>query len=166
SPALAGTTLVMLTSAGLPEDVARCRERGIDAYLLKPIKQSELLPTLLNVLDARRQKQAAGAPHGAEGKSVEDRPLRVLLVEDNAVNQRLGMRLLEKRGHSVVVASNGQEALDAVAREAFDVVLMDVQMPVMDGLEATAILRQREQGTGRRLPIIAMTARAMKGDRE
>ncbi len=166
SSELAGTTLVMLTSAGLPDDVARCRELGIEAYLLKPIKQSEMLPTLLNVLDARRHKQAAAAPHAAEGKGATQRKLRVLLAEDNVVNQRLGMRLLEKRGHSVLVASNGQEALDAVAREAFDVVLMDVQMPVMDGLEATAILRQREQGTGRRLPVIAMTARAMKGDRE
>jgi PAS domain S-box-containing protein len=168
TPALAGTTLVMLTSAGQPEDVARCRELGIEAYLLKPIKQSDLLTTLLNALDLARRRKPSAAARGAErgDGAAGGRSLRVLLAEDNAVNQRLGVRLLEKRGHSVVVVGNGQEALDMLAREAFDVVLMDVQMPVLDGLEATALLRQREQGTGRRQPVIAMTAHAMKGDRE
>ncbi|HJT76418.1 MAG TPA: response regulator, partial [Gemmataceae bacterium] len=92
--------------------------------------------------------------------------LRVLLAEDNAINQTLAVRLLEKQGHHVVVAGNGREALAALGREAFDVVLMDVQMPEMDGLEATAAIRRGEEGTGRRVPIVALTAHAMKGDRE
>src|SRR4029079_15391766 len=94
------------------------------------------------------------------------RALRLLLAEDNPVNQKLALRLLEKRGHSVVVASNGEEALKAIEQHAFDLLLMDVQMPVMDGFEATAAIRARERGSGSHLPIIAMTAYAMKGDRE
>ncbi len=92
--------------------------------------------------------------------------LRVLLAEDNVINQKLGVRLLEKRGHCVVVANNGREALATLAREPFDLVLMDVQMPVMDGFETTAAIRQQENSTGRHLPILAMTAHAMKGDRD
>jgi two-component system sensor histidine kinase/response regulator len=92
--------------------------------------------------------------------------LRVLVAEDNLVNQRLVTRLLEKRGHFVVVAGNGQEALEALEKEGFDLVLMDVQMPVMDGFEATAAIRKREEGKGIRVPVVALTAHAMKGDRE
>jgi two-component system sensor histidine kinase/response regulator len=92
--------------------------------------------------------------------------LRVLLAEDNAVNQRLAMRLLEKRGHRVTVAGNGREALEALEKEKFDLVFMDVQMPEMDGLEATAVIRENEKSSGRHQPIIALTAHAMKGDRE
>ncbi len=88
------------------------------------------------------------------------------MAEDNPINQMLAVRLLEKAGHRVAVANNGEEALAAIAREPFDLVLMDVQMPVMDGFEATALIRQQEKGTGRHLPIVAMTAHAMKGDRE
>jgi CheY-like chemotaxis protein len=152
----------MLTSAGQTEDVVRCRELGIDAYLLKPIKQSDLLATLLTVMDdSRRQaRQTVEAPRPAS------RSLRVLLAEDNVVNQKLGVRLLEKRGHLVVVVGSGREALAALRREHFDVVLMDVQMPEMDGLEATAAIRAEEEQTGKHLPILAMTAHAMKGDRE
>jgi len=95
-----------------------------------------------------------------------DACLRVLLAEDNLVNQRLAVRLLEKRGHRVVVAATGLEALKALEKESFDLVLMDVQMPEMDGLEATAIIREKEKGTGHRQPIVALTAHAMKGDRE
>ena len=92
--------------------------------------------------------------------------LRVLLAEDNLVNQRLALRLLEKAGHTVRVAGNGRQALQALERDRFDVVLMDVQMPEMDGMEATAVIRQREKTTGSHLPIIALTAHAMKGDRD
>jgi CheY-like chemotaxis protein len=183
TPVLAGTPLVMLTSAGQPGDVARCRELGIGASLLKPIKQSDLLATMLAALGAKRSQdrqpaepaaEAAPAPTQeklAAAPGVEERPpagrvLQVLLAEDNVINQKLGVRLLEKRGHRVVVVDNGKAALEALARARFDVVLMDVQMPVMDGLEATAAIRQQEQAHGGHLPILAMTAHAMKGDRE
>jgi CheY-like chemotaxis protein len=162
-PELAGCMLVMLTSAGLPEDIARCQELGINAYLMKPVKQSELLATILTALGGTfGQPEAAPAPVTPPSR----RHLHVLLAEDNPVNQKLAVRLLEKQGHRVTVAATGGEALTALEREAFDLVLMDVQMPELDGLEATARIRAREQGTGRRVPIIAMTAHAMKGDRE
>ena len=163
TPTLVGTLLVMLTSAGQPEDVARCRELGIGAYLLKPLKQSDLLATLLaSVACARDVAKGCELARPATAR----RLLRVLLAEDNVVNQKLGVRLLEKQGHAVVVAGNGKEALQALQGDHFDVVLMDVQMPEMDGIEATAQIRRQEGPTGRRLPILAMTAHAMKGDRE
>jgi CheY-like chemotaxis protein/HPt (histidine-containing phosphotransfer) domain-containing protein len=163
SPELAGTTLVMLTSAGQSGDVSRCQELGINAYLMKPVKQSDLIATLLDVLGSpRRPAQTSGVAVLPRGRP----PLRVLLAEDNVVNQKLGRRVLEKQGHAVVVVGTGREAVEAVEREAFDLVLMDVQMPDLDGLEATGVIREQERGTGRHLPIIAMTARAMKGDRE
>jgi CheY-like chemotaxis protein len=130
---------------------------------MKPLKQSELLATILTALDAnRRLTPAPPAPPAAPAA----RSLRVLLAEDNLINQKLGLRLLEKQGHSVVVVADGAQALEALQRETFDLVLMDVQMPHLDGLEATAAIRAQEQGTGRHLPIVAMTAHAMKGDRE
>ncbi len=163
TPELSSMVLVMLTSAGRAEDVAICRQLGIDAYLLKPIKQSDLLTTLLTTLDSsKKQRQPTPAVH----VETPGRVLRVLLAEDNVINQKVGVRLLEKRGHSVRVVSNGKEALAALTSEPFDLVLMDVQMPEMDGLEATAIIRNDEQKTGKHLPILAMTAHAMKGDRE
>jgi signal transduction histidine kinase/CheY-like chemotaxis protein len=166
-PRLAGCTLVMLTSAGLPEDVARCRELGVGAYLMKPVKQSDLLATVLTALSSSlRDAGGAEAPPAPAADAAPARPLTVLLAEDNLVNQKLAVRLLEKQGHAVVVAGSGAEALAALRRQAFDLVLMDVQMPEMDGLEATARLRRREEGTGRHVPVVAMTAHAMKGDRE
>jgi PAS domain S-box-containing protein len=163
APELSSMALIMLTSAGRAEDVGMCRQLEIDAYLLKPIKQSDLLATLLTTLDAsRRQRQPAQAVR-AESPG---RSLLVLLAEDNVINQKVGVRLLEKCGHSVRVVSNGREALEALAREPFDLVLMDVQMPEMDGLEATAAIRKQEESSGTHLPILAMTAHAMKGDRE
>jgi PAS domain S-box-containing protein len=163
TPDLAGMVLIMLTSAGRAEDVATCRQLGIDAYMLKPIKQSDLLTTLLTTLDASRRHRPAAQSARPEAP---DRVLRVLLAEDNVINQKVGVRLLEKRGHTVRVVGNGREALQAVASEPFDLVLMDVQMPEMDGLEAAAAIRMQEKDTGRHLPILAMTAHAMKGDRE
>jgi CheY-like chemotaxis protein len=171
-PSLAGATLLMLSSADQGGDATRCRDLGVRRYLVKPIKQSDLLDTIVTLL---AEGPATGPPHpppaSAAATEVQaavppGRALRVLLAEDNAVNQRLAVRLLQKAGHSVVVAGNGAEALAALEREPFDVVLMDVQMPQMDGFEATAAVRAREAGTGRRQPIVAMTAHAMKGDRE
>jgi PAS domain S-box-containing protein len=172
-PELTGATLIMLTSAGLPEDVARCRTLGIRAYLMKPIKQSELLDTIVTTLSSVSWTPVL--PEDVVPK-VPVRPLHILLAEDNTINQKLVVALLEKRGHNVVVTSTGREALAAleldrpVNREGtappFDLLLMDVQMPEMDGLEATERLRTWERQQGGHLPVIAMTAYAMKGDRE
>jgi PAS domain S-box-containing protein len=163
-PALSGATVLMLTSAGQPDDVERCRQLGIRAYLTKPVRQSELLESILSTLGSaplHGRLDAAGST-AAPGS----RPLHVLIAEDNAVNQQLALHLLRKNGHTAVIVNTGREAVDALAKQGFDVVLMDVQMPEMDGFEATAEIRRREEGTGRRTPIIAMTAHAMKGDRE
>jgi len=151
-------TMMMLTSAGQRGDAARCRELGIAAYLLKPIGQSQLLDAIMNVLGAR--PQSADKPPLVTGHTLREGSiaLRVLLAEDNVVNQRLTSRLLEKQGHSVAVASNGREALEALQKEPFDLVLMDVQMPTMDGFEATAAIREKEKVTEQHLPVIAMTA--------
>jgi CheY-like chemotaxis protein len=158
----------MLTSAGHSGDAARCQELGVAAYLLKPIRQSELREAIARVLGAREQKGAIPlitrySLHDAREPAAS---LRILLAEDNAVNQRLASRLLEKRGHSVVVAGNGRAALEALEKHHFDLVFMDVQMPVMDGFEATAAIRKKEGAGGIRLPVVALTAHAMKGDRE
>ena len=167
-PELATATIMMLTSAGHRGDAARCQELGVAAYLLKPIRQSELREAIARVLGAQTENGAIplitrfSLHDGREPGS----SLRLLLAEDNAVNQRLAVRLLEKRGHHVVVAGNGVEALSAMEKEEFDLILMDVQMPEMDGLEATAVIRAKEKITGKHQPIIALTAHAMKGDRE
>jgi two-component system, sensor histidine kinase and response regulator len=167
-PELATATIMMLTSAGHRGDAARCHDLGVAAYLLKPIRQSELREAIGRVLGAREQEGAIPlitrfSLHDARDPSAS---LHVLLAEDNAVNQRLAVRLLEKRGHRVTVAGNGREALDALQKESFDLVFMDVQMPEMDGLEATGAIREKEKRTGSHQPVIALTAHAMKGDRE
>src|SRR5271157_69630 len=164
-PDLAATAkVIMLTSAGQRGDAARCRELGVAAYLTKPVGQAELLDCIARVLGPAGAGPVVLITHHTLRE--EKRTLHVLLAEDNAVNQKLAARLLEKHGHHVTVTSNGHEALAALDRDNFDVVLMDVQMPEMDGFEATAVIRVREQSTGRHLPIIAMTAHAMQGDRE
>jgi two-component system sensor histidine kinase/response regulator len=167
-PELATATIMMLTSAGHRGDAARCQELGVAAYLLKPIRQSELREAIARVLGAQTQNGAIPlitrfSLHDGRDPAAS---LRLLLAEDNAVNQRLAVRLLEKRGHHVVVAGNGAEALAAMETQEFDLVFMDVQMPEMDGLEATAVIRGKEKITGKHQPIIALTAHAMKGDRE
>src|SRR5271157_1011060 len=164
-PDLAATAkVIMLTSAGQRGDAARCRELGVAAYLTKPVGQAELFDCIARVLGPAGAGPVVLITHHTLRE--EKRTLHVLLAEDNAVNQKLAARLLEKHGHHVTVTSNGHEALAALDRDNFDVVLMDVQMPEMDGFEATAVIRVREQSTGRHLPIIAMTAHAMQGDRE
>jgi signal transduction histidine kinase/DNA-binding response OmpR family regulator len=162
-PASAGATVVMLTSAGQPGDAARCRELGIAAYLTKPIRRSELRGVILLALSGPSAESERPALVTRYSLREASQGGRILLVEDNKVNQLVARHLLEKRGHTVVVANNGREAL-SMLDEAFDCVLMDVQMPEMDGFQCTAIIRAREQMTGSRLPIIAMTAHAMKGD--
>jgi two-component system, sensor histidine kinase and response regulator len=163
---LAGATIMMLSSAGQYGDAARCRELGIAAYLTKPVKQSELLHAILNVLDLGVNNESP--PQVITRHSLRESRTRyhILLAEDNSVNQRLATRLLEREGHQVVVAGDGRAALATFEREAFDVILMDVQMPEMNGYEVTAAIRAKEQETGQHIPIIAMTAHAMKGDRE
>jgi two-component system sensor histidine kinase/response regulator len=165
-PELARATVMMLSSAGQPGSSVRRRELGIAAYLTKPIKQSELLNSILTILDTSAVVGRAPAVSPPPQLPELRRPLHILLAEDNAVNQRLALRILEKRGHAVVVAGNGNEAVAAWESGPFDLILMDVQMPERDGFEATAVIREREQGTQSHIPIIAMTAHAMKGDRE
>jgi signal transduction histidine kinase/DNA-binding response OmpR family regulator len=180
-PDIAGSLIMMLSSAGSASDAARCRSLGIAQYLSKPIKQSDLLQAMLRVVPAPAPV-SQGPPqvhaergHGTPAPHVHPaqptaRRVRILLAEDNPVNQTLAVRLLEKRGYATTVVGDGLQALDALNARAgqFDLVLMDVQMPNLSGLEATALIRQREQARGadRRLPVIAMTARAMQGDRE
>ncbi len=158
--------VIMLTSAGQRGDAARCRELGISAYLTKPAKQSELWDALMLVFGSADREGAAPQLITRHTLRENRRRLRILLAEDNPVNQKVAVRMLEKRGHKVIVAGNGAEAAAAVAEGGFDLVLMDVQMPEMDGYEATAAIREHERETGGHLPIIAMTAHAMEGDRE
>jgi PAS domain S-box-containing protein len=181
-PELAGTTLMLLTSGGQPGDAGRRRQLGISSYLTKPIKQADLWRAIMQALGmpiSPDEPVQAAAPR----RSGKDRRLRILLAEDNLVNQKLAVRLLQKRGHDVVVANNGLEVLDQLGIPApgaitpaqdkgvrraplYDVVLMDVQMPELDGEQTTALIRKHEQIAGGHLPIVAMTAYAMKGDRE
>ncbi len=161
---LRNTRLIVLTSAGQRGDAARHGDTGIGSILLKPVKEPALLEAIERLLG--RTAAAGLAPLNRQLLDEPIRKLRVLLAEDNAINQKLAVRLLEKHGHSVNVANDGAEAVAAVRNGEFDLVLMDVQMPGMSGLEATAAIRALERGTGKRLPIVAMTAHAMKGDRE
>jgi signal transduction histidine kinase/CheY-like chemotaxis protein len=165
-PRLAGAVVMMLTSAGRPGDSERCRALGIANHVTKPVRQEELYAAVAQALGARREPPAEiRLPQPAQGNALS-RPLRILLAEDNPVNRQLAIALLNRRGHVVTVAENGQAAVDHVERERFDLVLMDVQMPIMGGFEATRIIRERECVSGGHLPIVALTARAMNGDRE
>jgi two-component system sensor histidine kinase/response regulator len=164
---LVGSTLMMLSSANRREDAARCRTLGVASYLTKPIRQSTLLDAIMTTIGRSMRIEHLAAPAAvAAVPGGGQRKLRLLLAEDNAVNQRLAISLLKKRGHHVVVVGNGREALAAMDGPRFDAVLMDVQMPEMDGFEATAAIRAREAGTGVHTTIIAMTAHALKGDRD
>jgi CheY-like chemotaxis protein/anti-sigma regulatory factor (Ser/Thr protein kinase) len=165
-PTLAGATILMLSSVDLAGDAARCRELGIPLYLTKPIIQAALWDAIMETLCGVAQEDTPAPSVSHLTAPGTQRRLRLLLAEDNAVNQKLAVRMLEKRGHEVEVVSTGKEALAALTRHTFDLVLMDVQMPELDGFETTAVIRARERASGRHLPIIAMTAHAMKGDEE
>jgi two-component system sensor histidine kinase/response regulator len=171
NPQSQGMKLIMLTSTGQRGDGVRCKELGIAGYLNKPLRHAELLKAILAVLSepvdpAGVNPQATPAQLVTRHSLRETRYRHILVAEDNVVNQRVALRLLEKQGHRVVIAANGREAVEALDREAFDLILMDVQMPEMNGFEATAAIRKKEQTNGARVQIIAMTAHAMKGDRE
>jgi two-component system sensor histidine kinase/response regulator len=164
-PELVKATIMMLTSAGHSGDAARCRELGISAYLVKPIRQGELLDAVCLLLD--KTSRTEPAPLVTRHILQEHKHhIHILLAEDNAVNQILAVRILEKRGYSVTVAPNGQAAVKAFQTGEFELVLMDIQMPEMDGFEATAAIREKEKLTGGHIPIVAMTANALVGDRE
>ncbi|MGH9308310.1 MAG: response regulator, partial [Vicinamibacterales bacterium] len=166
-PELAGATIMMLTSSGQYGDAARCRDLGISAYLTKPVKRTDLLDQIYRVLERGVVRMESSTPTvPAVAETMEIRPSTILLAEDNPVNQRVAVGLLTRRGHRVTVANNGREAIEILARERFDLVLMDVQMPEMGGFEVTAAIRQREETSGGYTRIVAMTAHAMAGDRD
>jgi two-component system, sensor histidine kinase and response regulator len=171
SAALAGPVIMMLTSGEQPGDVARCRELEVSACLTKPVRRAELRSAILDAL--RGQTLAAAptlaAPVLAPVKTGPETGLNILLAEDNLVNQRVAMRILEKAGHRVTLAGNGTEAIENWSAQSFHLILMDVQMPGVDGLQATSVIREKEKASGApipHIPIIAMTAYAMSGDRE
>jgi signal transduction histidine kinase/DNA-binding response OmpR family regulator len=166
NPHMAGATIVMLTSDDRAQDQARCDALGLSAYLVKPITKRDLLRSLQRAL-RRREAGIAAPAHRPEtpAPATPERRLRVLVAEDNEVNVRLAVALLAKLGHTASVVGDGQAAVDAYARGGVDLILMDVQMPVMSGLDAARAIRAAESG-GARVPIVALTARAMKGDRE
>ena len=162
---IGSTVIMMLTSGGRPGEIARCEELGVASCLLKPVKRSELYDAIAVALGIVVPGEETG--QGADATPLPSLPpLRILLVEDSLVNQKLAVGLLAKHGHTVDVVNHGREAIAALQVRDVDVVLMDIQMPEMDGFEATSIIRDRERGTTKHLPIVAMTAHAMKGDRE
>jgi CheY-like chemotaxis protein/HPt (histidine-containing phosphotransfer) domain-containing protein len=163
---LAGPDILMLTSSGQPGEGARCRELGIAAYLLKPVLKDDLLAALLAALGKRADAGATASLVTRHSLREAPRRLQVLVAEDNPVNEAVIVRVLEKMGHAPTMAHNGREAVSLAANGKFDLVFMDVQMPEMDGLAATAAIREGERCSGTHLPIFAMTAHAMKGDRE
>ena len=164
NPKLAGATVLMLSTGLRAGDIDRCRQLGVSAYVIKPIRRSELLNVIVRVL---QDKDAFSAPEPETSQAgTKQGRLRILAAEDNRVNQRLLVRLLEKEGHTVTIVEDGEAAVALSGKQDFDIILMDVQMPNLDGLEATRCIRSRELETGRHVPIIALTAHAMKGDRE
>lgn len=164
-PALADVVIILMSSVGLRGDAARCQQLGIAAYLTKPIGKPLLLDAVSAVLGDPSGRSASGLITRHSLQESRHR-LRILLAEDNPVNQEHATALLGKWGHQVVCAANGAEALAILARESFDLILMDMQMPEMDGVEATIAIREKEKTTGEHVPIIAMTADAMPSARD
>ncbi len=168
---LAGAVILMLTSGTRQDDLARCRELGVSACLTKPVRRAELQAAIISALARNSSaehfmKAPMKTPLSAAGETATQSPLRILLAEDTLVNQRLAVRILEKEGHRVVVAGNGREALTAWLNQPFDLILMDVQMPEMDGFQSTSAIRRAEAASNSHIPIVALTAHAMTGDRE
>ena len=169
NPRLAGSVILMLSADRHLLDSTRCRDLGVEWFLAKPIGQSELLDTILMALGIRVAQERLLEIAEPVKESPKARTHKILLTEDNPVNQKLAIRLLEKAGHRVTVANNGREAVRAwenMGSPGYELILMDIQMPEMDGLEATAAIREREKSIGEHIPIIAMTANAMRGDKE
>jgi two-component system sensor histidine kinase/response regulator len=171
APNLTKAVILLLTSGERLGDLARCREMGISAYLRKPVRRAELRAAVVTVLAS----EASYLEHAETDavltidrlrKERHGQGLHILLAEDNIANQRVACTILEKAGHTVVVAETGKYAVMLLDEQPFDVILMDVQMPEMDGFEATTAIREKESRTGTHTPIIAMTAHAMAGDRE
>ena len=165
-PELAATSLVMLSSSDRPQSAARSQGPGVAAHLIKPVKQTDLLEAILAAVEAPAAPPVPASEPPAAGGDRPARRGRILIAEDNPINRMLAARLLEKQGYEVLAAGDGREALEALGRERIDLLLVDVQMPEVDGFEVTAAVRAREQATGARLPIVAITAHALKGDRE
>jgi two-component system sensor histidine kinase/response regulator len=165
-PDLAGAAIIMLSSGDRSGDAARCREPGIASYVVKPIGQSELLDAVMTALDTAPTKELEPSRNGRVNTTPGTHSLRILVAEDNKVNQAVVSSMLRKRGHNVVIAGDGRQALAMLDTLTVDLVFMDIQMPEMDGFAATATIREREKATGYHVPIVALTAHAMQGDRE
>ncbi|MBF0495687.1 MAG: PAS domain S-box protein [Deltaproteobacteria bacterium] len=166
SPAYSTVKIIILTPVGVRGDANRCHELGIAAYLLKPVKQTDLLSAITRVMGSPKNPDQRPQLVTRYALRSDVRPLHLLLVEDNPVNLKLASHILKKQGHTLATAGTGIEALEALENNRFDLILMDVQMPEMDGLEATRAIREKEKQIGGHIPIVAMTAYAMKGDRE
>jgi CheY-like chemotaxis protein/signal transduction histidine kinase len=165
-PSLAQATILMIDSDNLHAVEKRCRELGVAEWVLKPIRQSELLDAVTMAIRWSRELDDSSPDAARSARRKMGDKLRVLLIEDNLVNQKVASFMLKKRGHDVEIAGNGLEALAALAKRNFDVILMDLQMPDLDGFETTARIREDELATGRHVPIVAVTAHALPGDRE
>ena len=165
SPSASGAIVLMLSSSTHIDDAHKCRDLGIWRYLVKPVFQHELLQTILEASQIARPRMPVASP-GLTSAHGAGPALRILLAEDNPVNQKVTVRVLERKGHIVVVAPNGREAVTFASQQRFDLILMDIQMPEMDGYEATAAIREMERTTGVHTPIVAMTGHAMKSDQE
>jgi two-component system, sensor histidine kinase and response regulator len=165
-PGIPAAAIMILTSGGQRGDVERCRELGISGYLTKPVRQAELRQAIFRVLGLQQEGESGRNVVTRHALNDSPKGLRILLAEDNAVNRELAVRILSKRGHIVTTAANGRRALEAFESRRFDVILMDMQMPEMDGIETTAAIRAKERTTGEHIPIIALTAHARQGDRD
>jgi CheY-like chemotaxis protein len=166
SPSLSQIAIMMLTSLDHYSDAERCRQLGIAAFLTKPIRQAELQNAMLYVIEKGSVKRHAPSSSAARDKNAQSSRLHILVVDDNSTNRNVATKMLTNAGYLVTSADNGREALARLKQTQFDLVLMDVQMPYMDGFEATAAIRKAEAATDRHMPVVAMTAHAMKGDRE